>query len=120
MKQSFCYVVQKIDTALSAHTIAIQLYFKRLYLAHQMAIAILSTAYEFFSTISNSNKYQELWLILEFDPIKDKVINRQYLSNILFMTNNKIEAIAANSVFVDSRIIRLDKECGDCKYRKTI
>ena len=48
---AFCYVVQKIETSCSTRAIAIQLYFIRLFLVHQMAIIILSTAYEAFPGI---------------------------------------------------------------------
>lgn len=48
---AFCYVVQKIETSCSTRAIAIQLYFIRLFLVHQMAMIILSTAYEEFPEI---------------------------------------------------------------------
>jgi len=48
MKRPFCYAVQKINTALSAHNIAIQLYFIRLFSELKMAMIFLSTAYEAF------------------------------------------------------------------------
>jgi len=43
---AFCYVVQKIETSCSTRAIAIQLYFIGLFLAYQMAVMLLSTAYE--------------------------------------------------------------------------
>ena len=46
---AFCYIVLKTETSRSTLTIAIQLYFIRLFLAHQMAMIILSTAYEVFT-----------------------------------------------------------------------
>lgn len=47
-KADFRFVVQKIETSCSTRAIAIQLYFIRIFLVHQMAITILSTAYEAF------------------------------------------------------------------------
>lgn len=52
VKLTFCYATQTTDALLSAHTIAIQIYFRRLFYANQKQALILSTTYELITKIS--------------------------------------------------------------------